>query len=40
MYVLIVINYGIGPLSESVKQTNILNVPNLCSKHVKLLLLV
>ena len=40
MYVLIVINYGIGPLSESVRQTNTLNVPNLCSKHVKLLLLV
>ena len=26
MYVLAVINYGIGHLSESVKQTNILNV--------------
>ena len=34
MYVLAVINYGIGHLSESVKQTNILNVLNRCLKHV------
>ena len=34
MYVPAVINYGIGHLSESVKQTNILNVPNRCLKHV------
>ena len=40
MHVLAVINYGIGHLSESVKQTNILNVPKRCLKHVQLLLLV
>ena len=34
MYILAVINYGIGHLSESVKQTNILKVPKRCLKHV------
>ena len=34
MYVLAVINYGIGHLLESVKQTNILNVLTRCLKHV------
>ena len=34
MYVLVVINYGIGHLSESVKQTNIINVPKRCLRHV------
>ena len=34
MHVLAVINHGIGHLLESVKQTNILNVPQLCLKHV------
>ena len=35
-----VINYGIAHLSESVKQTNILNAPKHCLMHVQLLLLV
>ena len=34
LYVLAVVNYGIGHLSESVKQKNILNVPKRCLKHV------
>ena len=40
MNVFPVINYGIAHLSESVKQTNILNVPKHCLMHVQLLLLV
>ena len=34
MFVLTVIKYGICHLSSSVKQTNILNVPKRCLKHV------